>query len=519
MGLKRLLIVAVLFLTSGIVTSIVPAHAQINETGQSGNGITTLPDDASNDTPASTNIIEAIPAIDNPVGLAVDEKWIYVVSRDGASVDIFPKNGTGNVTPTRSIWGTNTALSSAVGVAVDTNWIYVANLGGHNILVFPLTGTGNIPPTRIISSSNPSMFEPSSVVVFENLIYVTNRKTHSVLFFPTDATGDIAPDYSISETSTTLNEPDKIILKINEADSTRFWGRLSSHEENAVGLTHDNNSDETFLDFKISLKYPIAHDGIPDPYFSPRPYFAFTGRFGQYLFTRDSSPVIGKRFNPELFLRGWLNNKPDEEFYYSLYFGHESNGQSINSQNEYYEKRQSLIADHENPNYANDYISRGWDYIGFDLRKKKIKFSELTFNSELFSDFDFTFTHELKLRYFLKWGPLQKDREDYNDWENDPEGKPREYVDGISYNFTTNLEPGEEFKLLGIIPVARQDISIGLTTGYSKIFRYMTINGELGLQFWNLPLSLWISHGYNSDLAHYYKRDTSFGFRLTLRSF
>ncbi len=486
MDQKHLMIVAVLFLLSGIFTSIVPVQAQINETDQSGNTITEMPGDVSSGTSASTNIIGTNTTIDNPLGLVVDKEWIYVVNRDGNSVDIFPRKGKGNIAPTRSISGPNTTLSSAAGVAVDANWIYVANPGGHNILVFPLTGTGNIAPTRIISSSNSPMFEPSGVAVNENLIYVTNRNTHSVQVFPIDATG-MPPENK-------------------EPDSTSYWGRLSSHEENAVGMTYDDDSDEPFLDFKVSLKYPILHDGIPDSPFSPRLYFAFTGRFGQYVFTRDSSPVIGKRFNPEFFLRGWTNTDPNKEVYYSFYLGHESNGQSINSQNEYYGKQNSLRADKENPYYANDYISRGWDYVGFDFRMKKVKLSK----------FDFTFTHELKLRYFLEWGPLQKDREDYNDWENDSEGKPREYVDGISYNFTTNLKLDDDF----LDFITGGDIFIDLTTGYSKIFKYLTIRGEYGLLFWdNLPISVWASHGYNSDLSLYYKKVTSFGIRLTLRSF
>ena len=97
--------------------------------------------------------------------------------------------------------------------------------------------------------------------------------------------------------------------------------KLKSHEPVLLGYTFDED-DEAFLDFKISLQYPIADkklktyvaDGTYFPNFlksicnnrlfeSCYPYFSFTGRFGQYIGTRDSSPVISKRFNPKLFLR------------------------------------------------------------------------------------------------------------------------------------------------------------------------------------------------------------------------
>lgn len=76
--------------------------------------------------------------------------------------------------------------------------------------------------------------------------------------------------------------------------------RFGSYEPNLVGYTDDDN-DRSYLDFRVSLKYSLACDfqNRTWQYFLPYPYIAFSGRFAQYIGTRDSSPVVGKRFNPE----------------------------------------------------------------------------------------------------------------------------------------------------------------------------------------------------------------------------
>ena len=55
------------------------------------------------------------------------------------------------------------------------------------------------------------------------------------------------------------------------------------------------------MDFKISVKYPVLKDLLSKALPDSGLYFAFTGRWGQYIGDRYSSPVIAKRFNPKLF--------------------------------------------------------------------------------------------------------------------------------------------------------------------------------------------------------------------------
>ena len=45
------------------------------------------------------------------------------------------------------------------------------------------------------------------------------------------------------------------------ADDGREIG-LSNHEPNLIGYTYDSDDKEYFMDFKISLQYPLAHGPI-----------------------------------------------------------------------------------------------------------------------------------------------------------------------------------------------------------------------------------------------------------------
>jgi len=271
---------------------------------------------------------------------------------------------------------------------------------------------------------------------------------------------------------------------------------LQSHEPNLLGYTWDSN-DVEYLDFKISLKYPIFHDGqfksnswkLRLPFF----YLGFTGRFGQYISTRESSPVIGKRFNPEILMRYWLDSS---ESYIDLSFGHESNGQSINSQSEFMDKQANFLSAGEDPDFARDYISRGWDYVGLNLRKtlgKQVKF-----------------VSDLKLRYFLHDGPFQGKAEEYNDWEMGLRDIHRRQYDGVTLH--TAVRTGSVDWL--------ERLSMTYTTGYKDTFRNNTFRIESRLLLWRLPpIMFWASKGYNSDLVDYYKRTTSFGLALELETY
>ena len=93
----------------------------------------------------------------------------------------------------------------------------------------------------------------------------------------------------------------------------------------------------------------------------------------------------------------------------------------------------------------------------------------------------------------------------YNSWENSPEGKPRESVDGIrlKLKYNTNFINNKVFK--------SNKLYFSLTTGYEDTFEYNTVRAEWAVGIKNVPVMIWASKGYNSDLVDYYKNVTSFG--------
>lgn len=278
------------------------------------------------------------------------------------------------------------------------------------------------------------------------------------------------------------------------------FGSLESYEPNLLGYRYDDN-DSGYMDFKISLKYPMFHSSEPQDAnwgWFPHIYLAFTGRFSQYIGERDSSPVISKRFNPELFGRYWLDHTHGD--YLDIAYGHESNGQSIDTSAAYIARRNSFTTEGEDPDFANDYISRGWDYVGATWKfQRKVPFTD---NSK--------FTGYLQLRYFLDDGFLQGKKEEYNSWENNPEGKPRDRVDGIrlKLKYDTNFINNKVFK--------SNKLFFSLTTGYEDVFNYNTVRAEWAVGLWNVPVMIWASKGYNSDLVDYYKKVDSFGIAIEL---
>lgn len=309
---------------------------------------------------------------------------------------------------------------------------------------------------------------------------------------------------------TMLSVSGAVLAQIDEHNDPK----LKSHEPVLLGYTFDSD-DEAFLDFKISLQYPIADKKIKkyvvDRAFFPRflksictnsvfdscyPYFSFTGRFGQYIGTRDSSPVISKRFNPKVFLRFDLL----EGEYIDLEYAHESNGQRISTKSSY----DNLAADLEKPEYANDYISRGWDYWGITY-KHAFLFSEATKVSTY-----------LKLKNYVG-GALQGEIEEYyvvdgsEGFEPEREIIEREDVGGFQ---VLHKWSNEDELFLSI-----NKIALIYETGTREPAKYNTVTLELTTNSVGIPLMFWYRYGYNSDLAQYFKKVDSGGVAFELKTF
>jgi hypothetical protein len=288
--------------------------------------------------------------------------------------------------------------------------------------------------------------------------------------------------------------------------------KLETYERNSIGWTKDSD-DVGFLDVNLSLKFPLAPNCISRINPDARLYLAATVRFGQYIGTRDSSPVIGKRFNPKLIWRRitqWDESTdtkaPSDEKastktchenddhshceYIDFAYAHESNGQSIHEPEIFFFKVREEVAVNGRPEFARDYISRGWDYLEIAGRKY------VGVNRDTRVD--------VSLKHYLPYGLLQGGAEEYHDWENDAEGKPRRRVSGLSFLAS---------RFSGL------RMSVGLETGYAQPFRYNTLLVEARGNAFQLPVMVFYRNGYESDLALYYKKGWSTGIALEVARF
>ncbi len=107
----------------------------------------------------------------NVGALAVDARRLYVLSDPGTTTNrcimVFDKSASGDILPLRRIQGANTGLSDPMGIAVDDRYIYVTSRDRNRILAFPIAADGNVPPHHIISSEypNPHLFAPHGLAV------------------------------------------------------------------------------------------------------------------------------------------------------------------------------------------------------------------------------------------------------------------------------------------------------------------------------------------------------------------
>jgi len=281
-------------------------------------------------------------------------------------------------------------------------------------------------------------------------------------------------------------------------DSKERSIRLKNHEPTFLGYTKDSD-DEAFMDFTISLQHPVLPELLNEGNNRLKllPYFAVTARFGQYIGTRDSSPVVTKRFNPKLFLRhapkGFPERGESPDSYIDFEYAHESNGQQVNSLSTFQTTTQALGGNQE---HAKDYISRGWDYLGVTT---KIPIS--SWNAHLYVS-----------RKWYCGCRLQKDIEENFDFEDPREIRSIRQVSG--WRALLRFDPKNEF--------VDRTVLIA-DTGTRDTFKYNTARLEVGIRpmsrLFGVPFMIWGQNGYLSDLAQYYKKVHSFGAAFVFETF
>ncbi|NTV52527.1 MAG: hypothetical protein HGA76_05895 [Candidatus Firestonebacteria bacterium] len=144
-----------------------------------------------------------------------------------------------------------------------------------------------------------------------------------------------------------------VTAEVSAPVSNDFFPAVSGYEPSFFGWVL---VDDPYGHFKVSIKYPFlpfvacgADTNSAFIGYKSGLYVAYTGIYDFYM-TRSSSPIISREQNPGLFFD--FNRCFDLPLTATLGYFHDSNGQSINSREEY-------LASREHPQ---DLISRGWDY-------------------------------------------------------------------------------------------------------------------------------------------------------------
>ncbi len=278
---------------------------------------------------------------------------------------------------------------------------------------------------------------------------------------------------------------------------------LETHMPNRFGFSRDSD-DVNFVDFTLSVQHPMFYDVLQRKGASWLPYLAFTGRFGQYIETRPSSPLIAKQFNPKLFLRKFVcggqqctvEDKDNTTIdYIDFEYAHLSNGQSVDSIDAF----NINAINSGNAEFAKDYISRGWDYFGVSGKYHPNKADKKL-------SIDYGFKHYVG-------GLFQKNIDEYFSWEAPRDIARLNQVSGLALSASYNCNNCGFWN----------GVTIGLETGTNQPFKYNTVRAELGAapgnKIFGIPIVLTVRSGYNSDLAQYYKKTTSIGVALNFTTF
>jgi hypothetical protein len=357
------------------------------------------------------------------------------------------------------------------------------------------------------------MLHVSPDVMRSNAIVLYAETASGLVEYTNCETGHLLPVLALMVTAN-FEDATRTSLIRQRILAQNSW--LTSYESNRLMARGDSDdSSGPYMDFRLSSKHPIlpnavaineAYDQLTDvmDQFIPgeseyflQLYLAFSGRFSQYIGTRESSPVVARRFGPELFYRFWST---DVNFV-DLGIGHESNGHRIDTEERFLQEGAAFVASGESRDFARDGLSRGWDYTAMNWQH--------AWNDNLVT--------QVRMRHFLPNGPLQGSPEEYNTWEDGgTQLRPRRQYDGLSLDLQYLFN--ESRCLRGNLPICFRKLQLTQETGYSAPFDNNTTTLELTTDFFGLPIQVWSRTGYNSDLVDYYNYSNSWGLGIELIS-
>ncbi len=267
--------------------------------------------------------------------------------------------------------------------------------------------------------------------------------------------------------------------------------RLVSDEPNTLGAAEDGWERHTYMDFTVSVRYPLAYESRTEGRTTTTglwlPYVSFTGRMSQY-FDRKSSPVVTKRFNPKLMVRVYESEPPQGKKlwlddnaldFYDFGYAHESNGQYVNTP----EAFNAVANNFNSPQVAQDYINRGWDYLDY------LKHFHFRQDNRASADVEF--------KYFLNHGLAQSHIMETYPWETPRAVTHIGQVDGI--RLAGGFALGADWF---------RDAKITWITGYRDLAKYNTLRVESTFvplsSYLGVPVIVWLQSGYDNSVAEFY---------------
>lgn len=282
--------------------------------------------------------------------------------------------------------------------------------------------------------------------------------------------------------------------------------RFKQYKPNSVLLRGESlgQSDKgKHLEYNFSTKYLIYNSS------SHSTFLAYTGRFDFFWSSRDSSPVVNRLNNPEINSR-WLTRATDAGQsgidYLQFAYGHESNGQDIDTQEKYLSDTRL---------FADDHISRGWDYLAVEAKFRHYWNSERTQGdnnrcANVSNCTEFWFTY----KGILSEGLLQKEKEDKRFNTNRKAGGIRDF-DGLQFIVSHEWQKSSK-------RIYAREISLKLTTGANKPFRNnsyeLSLRGTTKLVSWKIPLYISYRNGYLEELSDFSQRGQSLAIGLKFRN-
>lgn len=259
--------------------------------------------------------------------------------------------------------------------------------------------------------------------------------------------------------------------------------KFTNYKPNTGGYVYTSNEDDRHIELMYSFKYRLNDKGVRGSYL----YFAYNGKFDFYWDTRTSSPVITRLNNPELHYKRYMSSLGETGKilfkHFDIGYGHESNGQSINDTPGYVVKGK----------FAQDYISRGWDYASAEL-KVLINKKEMKCKADYKCWHAYTY-----FRLFSSDGPFQGHIEDEIFWDTSVDEKIENY-DGFRFIL------GNEFKTkASIFP----EIAFsGLyRTGIANIGKNNTyiVDARVNTKIFGLEIPLYFKYfnGFGEEISDY----------------